>query len=109
MIEWTRGWRPLDNERHRRYLEGESGWELAENPQHVLAGRKCEAVGLFGVYDDLIVRLDGHEEYACVHLAWNRENQPQWPHTSLLGGISDVNRFLNAWEPVPGRWESEDM
>jgi hypothetical protein len=108
MIEWIRGWRPLDDERRRRYLEGELGWELAENPRHVLAGRKWEVVGLFGVYDDLIVRLDGREEFAWVHLAWNREDQPRWPHTEILGGVPAVNRFLHAWEPLPSQDEYED-
>jgi hypothetical protein len=108
MIEWTQGWRLLDNERRRRYLDGELRWELAENPRHVLAGRKFEVVGLYGIYDDLIVRLDGGDEFAWIHLAWNRENQPQWPHTELLGDIPALNRFLRDWKPVPFRGGGED-
>lgn len=73
-------------------------WELAENPRHVLAGQRYTAVAWVGGYDDLVLRLSGGDEYAWVHLTWNRENQPDWPHREILGDIDAVNQFMTAWQ-----------
>jgi hypothetical protein len=97
LIHWSHGWQSLDDEKHRRYIEGELSWELAENPQHILSSRSCEVIGGLGRYDDFIVRLDGRDEYAWVHLAWRRENQPEWPHCELIVGMEQLNRFLDDW------------
>ena len=88
-------------EKPRLYLERELAWELAENPRHILAGRQVAAVAWVAGYDDLVLRLDGRDEFAWVHLAWNRENQPEWPHCELLGGVESVNRFMAEWPPAP--------
>jgi hypothetical protein len=108
MIEWTHGWRPFAEDRRRLYFEGELRWEVAENPAHCLSNREWEAVGLFGLYDDLIVRLDGRDEFAWVHLTWSREHQPHWPHCQLLGGTVELNRFLRHWVPLPMIPDSDD-
>jgi hypothetical protein len=47
--------------------------------------------------DDLILRLDERDEFAWVHLTWNREQRPECPHCEILGGLEAVNRFLSDW------------
>jgi hypothetical protein len=96
-IEWVNGWYSLACDLRQSYLQGELEWELAGNHGHILAGRRYEAIGLCGVYDDLILRLDDRDEYAWIHLTWNRENRPAWPHCQLLGGLGALNRFLREW------------
>jgi hypothetical protein len=97
LLNWSNGWRQIADEKHRSYLERELAWELAENPRHMLAGRQYVVVGLLGGYDDLILRLDDRDEFAWIHLTWNREKRPEWPHCELLGGVEAVNRFLSEW------------
>ena len=97
MIHWSSGWRPLDDSKLHRYFDRELAWELEENPRHILASRSFKVIGGLGGYDDFIVRLDDTDDYAWVHLAWNRENQPAWPHCELIGGIETLDHFLAAW------------
>ena len=98
MFMWSHGWTPFAEDKFRLYLERELAWELAENPRHALTGRQFMAVAWLGGYDDLVLRLDGRDEFAWVHLAWNRENQPEWPHYEVLGGVEAVNRFMAVWQ-----------
>ena len=97
MFAWSHGWVPFSDDKWRHYPERELAWELAENPRHPLAGHPVVAVAWRGGYDDLVLRLDGRDEFAWVHLAWNRENQPAWPHCESLGGVEAVNRFMAEW------------
>ena len=99
MIHWSHGWRQPVDERLSLYFAGELAWELEENPMHVLASRTYEVVAGLGGYDDFILRLDGHDDFAWVHLSWNREHQPEWPHCVLIGGVAELNRFLDSWVP----------
>lgn len=101
MFAWSNGWRSFAEDKHRPYLERELAWELAGNPRHALAGRQFTAAAWLGWYDDLVLRLDGRDEYAWVHLAWNRENQPEWPHCEVLGRLEAVNRFMAEWSSAP--------
>jgi hypothetical protein len=94
MFALSHGWKPFSEDKIRLYLERELAWELAENPRHILARRQFVAVAWLGGYDDLVLRLDGRDEFAWVHLSWNRETQPKWPHCELLGGVEAVNRFM---------------
>jgi hypothetical protein len=54
-----------------------------------------------GGYDDFIVRLEGEDCYAWVHLTWRSERSPDWPHTEWLDSLEVLNRFL-------GRWDDEE-
>jgi len=97
VLAWSNNWVPFSDEKRRRYLEGELAWELAENPKHLLFGRHFSAIGWVVGYDDLLLQLDQTETFAWVHLSWNRENQPAWPHCELLNGIESANRFMAEW------------
>jgi len=99
MFAWSNDWTALSDEKHRLYLEGELTWELAENPKHILFGRRFTAIGWIAGYDDLLLQLDPPDSFAWVHLSWNRENQPAWPHCQVLDGIESVNRFIADWQP----------
>jgi hypothetical protein len=97
VIRWSSGWRPLEDPMLRCSFERELARELEGNPDHVLASRRVEVIGGLGGCDDFIVRLDGADSYAWVHLSWNRENWPGWPTCALIGGPQDLDDFLASW------------
>ncbi len=43
------------------------------------------------------MRLGDADVYAWIHLSWNRENQPAWPHCELIGGSEALDTLLAAW------------
>lgn len=98
MFAWANGWQAFTEDKPRLYLERELSWELAENPKHLLAGRRFNAVAWCSGSDDLVLQLDDRDEFAWVHLSWNREYQPAWPHCELLGNCDAVSRFMADWQ-----------
>ncbi len=104
MILWARGWYPLEDERRRQYLEGELRWELAAFPDHPLHAREFQAVGLWGVYDHLILYTPAHGEYGWANLSWTRERPPTY---LPIGGEAELNVILASWETPPRRQEGE--
>ena len=97
-ILWQNGWTPID-EKHRLYLDAELRFELAANPNHLLKGRSFILTGWIPGYDDVFLELNDKREFAWVHLSWNRESRPAWPHCELFSSIEDANHFLGKWGP----------
>lgn len=64
------------------------------NTKHPLYGKELCVVGWRRRYDDFILHLPGEARYAYVHLTWNRETHPAFPHCESLSGVEAVNHFL---------------
>jgi hypothetical protein len=89
-ITWFNKWHPVEDDRHRQYIEGELRWEVAHFPQHLLSGVRFRVVAALDTYDNFIIRMDDGRTYAYVHLTWKRES----PHIELIGDDEAVNRFI---------------
>ena len=84
-IEWLEPWRPLDDP-EAKCLEKELRRELPRG--HALRGRSVRA--LASHVDDILFEIsDSPTRYAVVHLTWNRETRPEWPHTVFYASLDE--------------------
>ncbi|MCH7353665.1 MULTISPECIES: hypothetical protein [Acinetobacter] len=67
---------------------------------HVLFAKKAVAIARKDGEDDVLFFLENQEDqYAEVHLTWNNETNPRWPHTSLFKSFNDWKKTIeDAWE-----------
>ena len=73
-------WTPVSDEEQKVSLRKELEGEVPKG--HVLHKQKVEAVAKRDDDDDVLFKLD-EDRYAIVHLTYNKETDPQWPHTTL--------------------------
>jgi hypothetical protein len=88
-----------------------NGWSAIEQPElatgllaelarelpakHILRGRQLEAIARSESSDDvLFASVGGDAPFFLVHLTWNVETDPNWPHTVAYGSIAE---FAEAW------------
>jgi hypothetical protein len=77
-------------------------WELVAYPGHPLHAREFHAVGLWGLYDHLVLYTAAHDEYGWANLSWTSERPPTY---LPIGDEDELNLFLASWEPPPPRHE----
>jgi hypothetical protein len=79
---------------------------------HVLSKATIRAIARRGDRDDFLFRvMDREFSLAVVHLTWNRETDPKWPHTELFRDWEDfkVTRHdpdVTEWNELIARDES---
>jgi hypothetical protein len=96
-IEWQGEWHPFDASDKDQYYLREIGRELQNNQTHPLYNKEARIVGWIPGCDDLLLYLPTENRHVYVHLTWNRENRPSWPHCEFLSSIDAVNQFLQKW------------
>lgn len=85
-------WMPLDS-RTAAHLLVELRRELC--PGHLLFDRQLRAVGQSRPQDDVLFEsLDGDGAVYVVHLTWNPETNPNWPHTTRF---ETMGHFFRRW------------
>jgi len=82
-LNWLEPWEPtthdFEAELHRELIAG-----------HPLFGVRAIAVGRRCDCDDVLFLLSEHSSpLAVVHLTWQRETTPDWPHTELYASLAD--------------------
>lgn len=97
-ITWHGKWHPVENDRHRQYIERELEWELSHFPQHPLSRVPFCVVAALDTYDNFIIRLTDDGRYAYVHLTWTQES----PSFELIGNDEALNRFVQTLSQVRG-------
>src|SRR5262245_37114023 len=87
------GWSAIEQPELARALVAELARELPAS--HVLRGRKLEPIARSETSDDvLFASTGGDEPLFLVHLTWNVETDPSWPHTVAFGSLPE---FARAW------------
>lgn len=85
-VQWLEPWYPVDI--RSEFFELELYKEVAAC--HALYGKKVKAVARRCDRDDFLFELEGCPyKYALVHLTWNKETTPQYPHTVLYRDIEE--------------------
>ena len=80
-------------------LEDELMREIPEG--HPLSGLKVRAIGYCSADPNEFLYLTSSPEHpiACVHLTWQTEADPRWPHTDLYASASDwTSQMLREYE-----------
>jgi hypothetical protein len=85
-IQWREPWHSISPD-YAPKAEAELHRELCAG--HVLFGRSVTAVGNRIDCDDILFHL-GHAppQFAVVHLTFQRESDPTWPHTVLYDSLT---------------------
>jgi hypothetical protein len=71
---------------------------------HYLYNKNVESIARRQDRDDVLFKImEGETKYAVVHLTYNKETNPQWPHTTLYNDWDDLytSRILKdaeGWE-----------
>ena len=99
MIVWQRDWRAFDASAQEaeflRELRAETG---DANPKHPLHGKELRILGWRERgWKHFILHLTTEDHYAFIHLTWNKETDPHWPHCELFDDLEAVNKFLKQW------------
>ncbi len=81
-VEWPTEWSALTEEQ----AESARTELLRELPQkHVLDELPIQAIGARLADDDYLFLVEALDfRLACVHLTWNKEVDPAWPHTETF-------------------------
>lgn len=96
MIDW-RDWQPLDDAVRERTFLQELHRETEEDSQHPLHGKNVRIVAWKPGEDDFILQFSDGTGYAYVHLTWNRERVPQFPHCQHFDDEESLNSFIAKW------------
>lgn len=93
-IPWREPWGTITPE-YARKAEEELRHEMCAG--HVLFERSVRAIGLGRGGDDVLFYLgDKPPRLAVVHLTYQQETDPNWPHTELYTTLGDwVERCMN--------------
>jgi hypothetical protein len=87
-ITWKEPWFSIDGQSEDQdRLEKELEKELPHG--HILEGRDCRAMACRIDIDDVLFLLDGGPGVAVVHLTYNRESDPAWPHAEIFADGAD--------------------
>jgi hypothetical protein len=87
-----RGWVAVSPE-HASKLEAELRRELTRS--HPLRGLDLRAIARRDGRDDVLFRAPGTDlTVYAVHLTWNVETDPTWPHTIRYASLDD---FCERW------------
>ena len=92
---WPASWKTDLDELHRRLLLRELHRELP--PGHALTGHTCTPLAVLIRDSDWVAMELKEAGYAAVHLTWNKESDPRWPHTEFFKSLEELCR--------PGEWE----
>ena len=86
-IDWPADWQALhydDIPKITRELNREVG------KQHVLYKQAACALGRRSNTDDYLFQIETNDcQFAAVHLTWNKESKPDWPHAELYAHLQD--------------------
>ncbi len=67
------------------------------SPGHILKKRKLKTVARRQDRDDVLFEIiDDNNGYAIVHLTWNVETAPAWPHTTIYNSWDEVWKVIQA-------------
>ena len=84
-LQWREPWQPISSH-YASNAEAELHREMCAG--HVLFGRSLTAFGNRIDCDDILFYLgDTSPQFAVVHLTFQRESDPKWPHTVLYDSL----------------------
>lgn len=97
MIHWQSGWQPLGDHEKEEFLLRELAKEIEHNGNHPLWGKCLRAIGWIPGEDEILLELDGGEQFAYVHLTWSVEREAQFPYCEMMQNVEELNAFIERW------------
>ena len=79
-MNWPARWKPFTGHQDDAHVRE---FRRGAPPTHVLANLPLRTVGTNDADNVLFELLDGSGRFAAVHLTFNRETDPCWPHTKV--------------------------